>query len=210
MNRRFGFLELDAVDRDLVDALRLVHSAQVPLPEREDRHALREPRAHEGTGRLGQKDLTAPADGADARCPYDVEAHVSLLVNRRLSRVQADPHANRDTSRPLRGSMCALGVHCSSESVPGAREDEEERVSLRVHLDAVASRKRISDDAPVAGEHLAVVVAQPLQELRRVLDVGEDERDGAYGQLGDEAIVVGRLVTATAAGRLARRAIRGG
>jgi hypothetical protein len=209
-NRWLGRLQLDTVDGDLVDPLRLVDSAQVPLSEREDRHACGEARPDERPRGLGEKDLAAPTDGADARCPHHVESDVSLLVDRGLSRMQADPHTNGDTGRPLGGGMCPLGVDRSRESVPRTREDEEERVSLCIHLDTVASRKRVTDDPPVAGEHLAVVVAQPFQELRRVLDVGEDERDGACGQVGHVAIVVGELSNATAACDFVRRARRGG
>ena len=205
-----GFFELDTVDRHLVDPLRLVDSAQVPLPEREHCDAFREPRAHERTRRLGEKDLAAPTDGADARRPHHIEADIALLVDGGLSRMQADPHPNGDIGRPLGSGMCPLGVHRSREGVPRTREDEEERVSLRVHLDTVASRKRVTDDPPVAGEHFAVVVTEPFKELRRVLDVREDERDGACRQVGHEAIVVAVPPTSTATHAGGRCGCQGG
>jgi hypothetical protein len=107
--------------------------------------------------------------------------------------------------------MCPLGIHCRGEGVSRTREDEEERISLRVHLDAPSSREGVADDSPVAREKVAVVVPQPFQELRRVLDVREDERDGACGQLGHESIVVGVLVKMTEGDApLPRRGRRGG
>ena len=40
------------------------------------------------------------------------------------------------------------------------------------------------------GEHVAVVVPEPLEQLRRVLDVGEDEGDRTAGEIGHRPIVV--------------------
>lgn len=85
--------------------------------------------------------------------------------------------------------MRALSLDGSSDRVACAREDEEERVALRVDLDPVAGREGVTDDSPVRGQHLAVVVAEALEELRRVLDVREDEGDRSAGKLGHAPIV---------------------
>ncbi len=84
--------------------------------------------------------------------------------------------------------MRALGLYGRSHSVPRAREDEEEGVALRVHLDPVGG-ERLSDHPAVGGQHVAVPVAEALEELRRSLDIGEDEGDGSRGERGHAAIV---------------------
>ena len=43
----------------------------------------------------------------------------------------------------------ALRLHRRLDRVARAREREEERVALRVDLDAVEPRERLADDAPV-------------------------------------------------------------
>src|SRR5262249_58666053 len=79
-----------ALDLELVDALGLVQALQMPLTEREDGDAVRQARADEGTGRLGQEHVPATRHRADPRGAHDVEAVVALLPDHRLSRVQAD------------------------------------------------------------------------------------------------------------------------
>ena len=101
-------------------------------------------------------------DGADASCTNDVETHVSLLVNRRFAGVQPHPYADCLSGRPLCGRECALRVDRSCDGVPGAREGEEERVSLRVDFDAVVGRERIADDAPVRRQDIGILVAESL------------------------------------------------
>jgi hypothetical protein len=70
------------------------------------------------------------------------------------------------------------GAH-RAKCIGGARERNEERVALRVHLDAVAAAELLAKDGPVRRGHIGVPVAEPLQELGRAFDVGEDEGDGA-------------------------------
>ena len=77
--------------------------------------------------------------------------------------------------------MGTLHLDRSGRCVLRAPEDEEEGVALRVHLHTVPHREGVADDAPVPGENAAVPVAEPLEELGRVLDVREDEGDGSRG-----------------------------
>jgi hypothetical protein len=58
------------------------------------------------------------------------------------------------------------------------REGDEKRVTLRVDLDTASSGTPITHDPPVLGERLRVGLgAEPVQELGRTLDVGEEEGD---------------------------------
>ena len=73
--------------------------------------------------------------------------------------------------------MGALRLDGCRNRIARAREDEEERVSLSVHLDAVGRCEGFAHDPSVRAQELRVCLAEPLEELRRVLDVGEDEGD---------------------------------
>ena len=185
-----GRRRLDAVDRDLEDALGLVDPAQLPLAEREDRDALGHSRAEQAARRLGDEDLAAAPDGAQARGTNDVEADVALLVDRRLAGVEAHAHANGLSLRPGRGHMRALHLDSGGDRVAGAREDEEERVALRVDLDALACGERVANDPAMRRQNLGVPVAEALEKLRRALDVREDEGDRSLRQLGHGTMVI--------------------
>ena len=106
-----------------------------------------------------------------------VDADVPLVGHERLTRVHSHPHANR----PRQRGLC---IACRCQRLGGAREHDEERVALRVHLHAVVPRESVTQDAAVLGEHLGVLVAQFVQQARRALDVREQEGDGAGGELG--------------------------
>ena len=67
---------------------------------------------------------------------------------------------------------------------PGPREGDEKRVSLGVDLVAAVLGEGLAQDALVLREHLAVALAQLLEQPRRPLDVREEEGDGADRQLG--------------------------
>ena len=94
------------------------------------------------------------------------------------------PIRTRTSSPPGQvAAACVLRVDCRRDRVARPGEDEEERVALRVHLDTARRAEGIADDPAMRGQDLAVVVPEPLEELRGVLDVGEDESDGSNGQL---------------------------
>ena len=60
------------------------------------------------------------------------------------------------------------------------REREEEGVTLRIDLDPALPGAGLADDAAVLGERIGVGLgAELVQELRRALDVGEEEGNGA-------------------------------
>jgi hypothetical protein len=74
-----------------------------------------------------------------------------------------------------------------------ARSDEE-RVALRIHLRAGVLRKRRPQQRSMRGEHIAVLLLQPLHELGRVGDVGKEKRDGSTGQFDHGSILSHRTV----------------
>ena len=87
--------------------------------------------------------------------------------------------------RPMRTGSgpppAPLIIASAAAIAPGAvGKAKEERVSLRVHLDAAVGSKRLADHPAVLGERLRVRLrAELVQQFRRALDVGEQEGDGA-------------------------------
>ena len=78
------------------------------------------------------------------------------------------------------GANASVIARRGRERTGSRREGEEERVALGVHLDAALGGARLPDQAAVLGERLRVCLcAELVQELRRALDVREEERDGA-------------------------------
>ncbi len=87
--------------------------------------------------------------------------------------------------RPIRtvigpAASADLPFACSLQRAGRAGERVEEGVALRVHLDAAVSAERLPQHAPVFDQGLVVRLGPELvQQLRRALDVREEERDGA-------------------------------
>ena len=70
----------------------------------------------------------------------------------------------------------------------GAAECVEERVALRVDLDASARVKSLAHHPTVLRKDGRVAIAQLAQELSRPLDVGEEECDRAARQLAHGSV----------------------
>jgi hypothetical protein len=93
-----------------------------------------------------------------------------------------DPHADanrRRRERPLR-------VGRRVDGVPRTSERAEERVTLRVDLDAAVRLDGLAHEAAVFRERVRVSLAQVLEQARRPLDVGEEQRDRAAEKLAAE------------------------
>ncbi len=162
----------------------VLHVLEVLLAQVVDGDAVGELVADQRAGRLRDEDLAAVAGRGDARSAHDVEAEVALLPDVRLARM--DPHAHEHllTAGPVVLVESSLGVDRRGDCVARPGEREEERVALRVDLRSAVRAERLAHEAPVVGRHPPVVlVAELLQQARRAFDVGEDERDGAAGQL---------------------------
>jgi hypothetical protein len=55
---------------------------------------------------------------------------------------------------------------------------------MSVDLYSAMARGGVAQDALMFGQHRRVAVAQPLQQERRTLDVGEQQGDDPTGQFG--------------------------
>ena len=77
-----------------------------------------------------------------------------------------------------------LALDGREKRISRARERDEERVSLRIDLVAAVGGESGSKQALVIGQHVAIAIAELLDEPRRPLDVGEEKRDRAGRHLG--------------------------
>jgi len=122
----------------------------------------------------GQQDLAAVTDRRYPRAKMDILAHIPLADDVRPAGVQPDTHFDR----PLR--ELALDFGRGRDRRGCAREGHEERIALRVHLDAAVPGAALADDAPVLEERVRVRLRPELvQQPRRALDVGEQEGHGS-------------------------------
>jgi hypothetical protein len=90
-----------------------------------------------------------------------------------------DSHADANRARPERSSRVVGGGDC----VGRAGERDEEGVALGIDLDARVPRERVTQGAPVLREEIGVCRSVFLEQPRRALDIGEEERDGSRRQL---------------------------
>src|SRR5581483_8806245 len=98
-------------------------------------------RVEQRSRRRGDEDLLPVAQRGDPGAAVDVEPDVALRRGRRASRVEAYTDADRRRCESLDG-----GARRGRSSLRG-REGDEERVALRVDLDAVVGGDRLTDDA---------------------------------------------------------------
>ena len=88
----------------------------------------------------------------------------------------------------------AASASCASPRRPRAhpapRERDEERVPLRVDLDAAVLCERVAHHTPVLGQQLRIPLAELVQQPRRALDVREQERHRAGRQLSAHAMIM--------------------
>jgi hypothetical protein len=125
--------------------------------------------------RLREENLAAVPHGGDARSADDVDTDVAVVGQRGLAGVNANP----DPERRLREGELRLVSGC--DGVCDAREGDEERVPLRIHLDPAVPHECVPQQPPMLGERVRVAGAELLQQTRRPLHVREQERDCAAG-----------------------------
>src|SRR5690606_35880640 len=93
-------------------------------------------------------------------------------------------HADGLAGRPCVRGEGALDGGRGGHGVRRPLEGDEEPVAGRVHLGAAVGGQRLADDPVVRREGVGVGGPEPLEQLRRALDVAEEEGDGAGGERG--------------------------
>ena len=159
----------EALAADLEDRDGLVDVLEAVLAEVGEHGAVGESRR-----RPREDDLTAVRGCRHPGRDVDVLADVALRGQEGLAGVDADANPDRAGRERLGQSRRrGNGGRCG-------REGEEERVSLRVHLDAVVVSASLADQPAMLRQLLGVsLCAELAQQARRALDVGEEERDRA-------------------------------
>lgn len=89
---------------------------------------------------------------------------------------------NRNVARPGIVGRRTLSADAGRDRIGRAGEGDEEGIALRIHLRAAALGERSAKQTAMRSEHLPIALLQPLYQLRRAVDVGEEERDGSGGQ----------------------------
>jgi hypothetical protein len=114
------------------------------------------------------------AHGRDPRCAMDVDPDVPLICGHRFPGVQT--HTNTDRAACKRRLSSTRSRNC----IGGARERDEESISLRVHIHpAIASKGLTQNSALATPPHRR---RQARAATESTLDVREQERDGAGRQ----------------------------
>ena len=157
---------------ELVEANRAIEVLEPVLPQVAERLRVEQ----RGSGRREQN-LVAVRERRDARAAMHVQPDVPLGRRCGDASVQAHPNAHRTGVEPVAGVLC--GGCCSF----GRRESDEERVTLGVDLDSAVLGRRLTHDPPMLCERFGVPSrAELVQQSRRPLDVGEEERDRSFGK----------------------------
>jgi hypothetical protein len=111
----------------------------------------------------------------------DVEAEVRVLADVGLTRVQAHANPHVDAVGPVvprKGTLCR---HRGRGRAGSLLEHDEELVAAVIDDMAFPRLDALAQKPAGIAEHPRVLVAEPLQQLRRCFDVGEEESDGAMG-----------------------------
>src|SRR4029077_10713965 len=115
--------------------------------------------------------------GGDARGTVHVHADIAAAGDEARPRVDADADRERATREAV------VHVRGGRECRGCLGEDGEERIALRVDLDARVCLEGVADDAAVVGQHTGVALgAERVQEGGRPLDVREEERHRPRGE----------------------------
>ena len=91
--------------------------------------------------RLRDEHLPAVAGRADPSGAINRQARVAAAAGDRLARVQAHPHLDLDALGPRMREQSQLTLDGGQERIARAREGDEERVALGVHLVAAVGSK---------------------------------------------------------------------
>lgn len=102
---------------------------------------------------------------------------VGVVGQSRLARVQAHAHPRLAVRRPLVRGETYLSVERGGDAIAGAREGDAEAVPELTVLVAVVSRECGTHDSMVLIQDGVVPFAEPTDQRRRGLDVGEEKRD---------------------------------
>ena len=133
--------------------------------------------------RRRQKHLAAVRRRADPGRLVNVEPEVHVLHQQGLPGVKSHPAAHRFRLRPRMTGERALALGRGRRAGVRLREGDEEGVALPVDLDPAVTREHVAQQGVVVGDHGRPAWTELVGEPGRSLDIGEQQRHPAGGQL---------------------------
>ena len=161
-----GKLEGQARDLELEEPLGPVEVRECRRPEIEQPELTGQVVPDEVRGRAREQHLPAMTRIADAGGLVNGEAHVAVRADAGLAGVQSHADAHLHLVRPLMLGERDLRGGAGLDRRAGAAEDDEERVALRVDLDAAALGEGRAQELVMRREHVAVAVAASFLSRR--------------------------------------------
>ena len=145
------------------------------VPERAERDPL-EVVADEVPCRARDDDLSAMRRPADPGCDDHVHADIAFVAELRLAGVDPDPQTYDAVRRPGLVLEGVLELRGREDGVARPREREEDAVPGPVDLVTAVRRSGLADEHAQACPDRREACSERVQQSRRALDVGEDER----------------------------------
>jgi hypothetical protein len=109
----------------------------------------------------------------------DAQPDVAVAPDDRLAGVEAHSHPHVHAARPSvsgKGLLCRDGTR---DRIFRAGKGNEQGVALGIDLAAVEVGEHAPEHAMVLLKHVRIAGPESLEQARRPLDVGEEERDRA-------------------------------
>ena len=128
---------------------------------------------------MREHDLSPMSRSHDARCSVHIETDVCPIDQPWVAGVQAHADADLVAVGPGMFCKCSLCLCGGGGGIICRAKDDEECVAFGIHLVAVMRVERSSQHAAMGREQLWVKLPRTLEQLRRALDIGEEQGDGA-------------------------------
>ena len=174
---------VEAVGDDLLEPLRAGQALQSMLPEVAEADGGGQLRLRQLARRGRGEDLAAMACRGDPGGAVDVEARVVVAAQDGVTRVEAHPDPDLDAAGPVLSGDRPLHLDRPTDRARRLVEGDEEGIALRAHDDAGGLAGFAPHEVVVHRHDRRPGAAERLGESRAALDVGEQECDGALGQL---------------------------
>src|SRR5690349_6062678 len=103
----------------------------------------------------------------------DIYPHIILIDQHGLARMDSDADLQAHVFCPCFPSQSLLGFYRGSDGICCARENSEERVTMRAYFTPIPFCKGLTQDALVLFQNVNVISAQTLNKLCRAADITE-------------------------------------
>src|SRR5260370_34067096 len=97
--------------------------------------------------------------------------------------MQTHTHSHCYAFWPGMSGESTLGSHCCHDSLSGANKNDEETIPLRIDFVTLILAKSRTQQFSTLDQHAGVALVQLLEQVRRPLDVSEEQCDSSRRQL---------------------------